>query len=54
LSSVRKDNSELIIESCAGCDKPVDEKYSRFCSERCANLDLAAWLNGVYRIPADD
>ncbi|MGK7651934.1 DNA gyrase inhibitor YacG [Roseovarius sp. B08] len=28
------------------------KKYRPFCSERCANRDLGAWLRGDYAIPS--
>nr|WP_244593327.1 DNA gyrase inhibitor YacG [Rhodoblastus acidophilus] len=39
------------------CSKPVDPKYTPFCSKRCADVDLHRWLNNSYSIagaPADD
>ena len=36
---------------CAVCGKPQDEKFHPFCSKRCADLDLARWLNEGYAIP---
>ncbi|SNB82383.1 Endogenous inhibitor of DNA gyrase, YacG/DUF329 family [Rhodoblastus acidophilus] len=42
---------------CAICSKPVDPKYTPFCSKRCADVDLHRWLNNSYSIagaPADD
>lgn len=37
---------------CPTCGKPRDQKFKPFCSKRCADLDLARWLNGTYAIPA--
>jgi endogenous inhibitor of DNA gyrase (YacG/DUF329 family) len=37
--------------SCPICGKPRDAKMRPFCSKRCADLDLARWLNGEYAIP---
>jgi endogenous inhibitor of DNA gyrase (YacG/DUF329 family) len=37
--------------SCAICGKPVEKAYKPFCSRRCADVDLARWLNGSYAIP---
>lgn len=37
--------------SCPICHKPSDPKYRPFCSRRCADVDLARWLNGSYVIP---
>ncbi|KCV82099.1 hypothetical protein ATO10_09638 [Actibacterium atlanticum] len=40
--------------SCPICQKDPVAKYRPFCSSRCADLDLAKWLNGSYSTPADD
>lgn len=40
--------------SCPICGKEAVAKYRPFCSGRCADLDLAKWLNGSYSTPADD
>ena len=37
--------------TCPVCGKPADPKYRPFCSRRCADVDLARWLNESYRIP---
>lgn len=40
--------------ACPKCGKPsVDTAYP-FCSKRCADLDLGAWLNGSYAIAASE
>ncbi|RWR32549.1 DNA gyrase inhibitor YacG [Sinirhodobacter populi] len=39
--------------SCPICHKETDPKYRPFCSKRCADIDLAKWLNGSYVIPGD-
>ncbi len=39
---------------CPTCGKPATDKYHPFCSDRCAILDLGHWLDGAYRIPADE
>lgn len=36
---------------CPICGKPEREKHKPFCSRRCADVDLAHWLGGRYRIP---
>ncbi|MCL4108730.1 UNVERIFIED_CONTAM: hypothetical protein GTU68_049071 [Idotea baltica] len=36
------------------CSKAAHAKYRPFCSKRCADLDLAKWLDGRYAIPATD
>lgn len=40
--------------SCPICERPVVADYRPFCSRRCADLDLAKWLNGSYAVPSDD
>ncbi|QUS35180.1 DNA gyrase inhibitor YacG [Falsirhodobacter algicola] len=39
---------------CAICGKPVDPAYRPFCSRRCADVDLARWLNGSYAVPTQE
>jgi len=39
---------------CPLCGKPAAEKFSPFCSKRCADLDLGKWLKGDYRVPTDE
>jgi hypothetical protein len=37
---------------CVGCrQRPIEEAWRPFCSERCKLQDLARWLDGVYRVP---
>jgi endogenous inhibitor of DNA gyrase (YacG/DUF329 family) len=39
---------------CVFCRKnPVEVAWRPFCSERCKLLDLARWVDGAYRIPAE-
>ena len=38
--------------SCPICKKDPVPQYRPFCSKRCADVDLAKWLNGSYAIPA--
>ena len=40
--------------NCPICDKKTDPKYRPFCSKRCADVDLAKWLNGSYAIPGSE
>lgn len=37
--------------SCPICGRPRLPAMRPFCSKRCADLDLAKWLNGEYAIP---
>lgn len=40
--------------SCPICSKAAVAAYVPFCSRRCADVDLAKWLNGSYAVPSDD
>jgi endogenous inhibitor of DNA gyrase (YacG/DUF329 family) len=42
------------MPACAICGRPRVEKYTPFCSKRCADVDLYRWLNGKYAIPASE
>ncbi|MGG5812326.1 DNA gyrase inhibitor YacG [Falsiroseomonas sp. CW058] len=37
---------------CPICAKPLEQAGRRFCSDRCAQVDLGRWLKGDYAIPA--
>ncbi len=37
---------------CPICGAPSTHQHRPFCSRRCADVDLARWLNGRYAIPA--
>ncbi|MFO7528165.1 MAG: DNA gyrase inhibitor YacG [Marinobacter sp.] len=43
---------------CPTCKQSVewseDNRYRPFCSERCKLIDLGAWANEEYRVPAED
>jgi uncharacterized protein len=39
--------------TCPTCGKPAIPAYHPFCSRRCADVDLARWLNESYRVPAE-
>jgi endogenous inhibitor of DNA gyrase (YacG/DUF329 family) len=38
--------------TCTICTRPVTEKFTPFCSKRCADIDLGRWFSETYRIPA--
>ncbi len=40
------------MSACPICGKPAQADTRPFCSKRCADVDLARWLNGSYAIPA--
>lgn len=42
------------VRHCPVCKKPAEERFRPFCSKRCADVDLARWLNGAYAIPAEE
>ncbi len=39
---------------CPICGEPTSANFRPFCSRRCADVDLARWLNGAYAIPVAD
>ena len=44
------------VVNCPICGKPVEWRpesvYRPFCSARCKQIDLGAWANEEYRVPA--
>jgi endogenous inhibitor of DNA gyrase (YacG/DUF329 family) len=40
--------------NCPVCEKETVAAYKPFCSKRCADVDLAKWLNGSYALPSSD
>ncbi len=40
--------------SCPICERDTAPEYRPFCSRRCADVDLAKWLNGAYAVPSTD
>ena len=47
-------DSKIKAGKCPICGKTGVKKYRPFCSRRCADLDLAKWLNGNYTVPTDE
>ena len=39
--------------TCPICARPSVESFRPFCSARCADVDLARWFSGAYRVPAE-
>ena len=37
--------------SCPICGEVTIHTFRPFCSKRCADIDLAKWLNGSYALP---
>ncbi|WP_299076757.1 DNA gyrase inhibitor YacG [uncultured Ruegeria sp.] len=38
--------------SCPICSEDTVTQFRPFCSKRCADIDLAKWLNGSYAVPS--
>ncbi len=38
--------------SCPICGEETVRPFRPFCSKRCADIDLAKWLNDSYAVPA--
>ena len=43
-----------MASSCPICKKPTVYEYRPFCSKRCADIDLARWFRGDYKIPGEE
>jgi len=41
----------MLKAECPICRKPPQDRFRPFCSKRCADIDLGAWLKGGYAIP---
>lgn len=39
---------------CPICKKLTVQEFRPFCSKRCADIDLARWLRGDYRIESEE
>ncbi|MBY0500955.1 MAG: DNA gyrase inhibitor YacG [Alphaproteobacteria bacterium] len=39
---------------CPLCKKPTVYEFRPFCSKRCADIDLARWFRGDYRIEGNE
>jgi uncharacterized protein len=42
---------KLKTRKCPVCARAAAENFKPFCSQRCADADLARWLKGAYAIP---
>lgn len=40
--------------SCPICEKATLQDYRPFCSKRCADVDLAKWMNESYALASND
>ena len=39
---------------CPICRRPAEPEHRPFCSRHCADVDLARWVGGTYRIEGED
>ena len=39
--------------NCPICGKETLHAFRPFCSKRCADIDLAKWMNGSYAVPSE-
>lgn len=46
--------AEKKAPKCPQCGKPTVAAFRPFCSKRCADVDLGAWLRGDYALPTDE
>ena len=44
----------VVARPCVFCRRqPAQPPWEPFCSERCKLQDLAKWIDGAYRVPAE-
>ena len=44
----------VAVRLCVFCRRqPAQPPWQPFCSERCKVQDLAKWIDGAYRVPAE-
>lgn len=44
----------ILKTRCPVCRKPALLKFRPFCSKRCADIDLAKWFGGEYRVETEE
>ncbi len=52
-ASEPKERTRRAGRGCPICGAPPAGRFRPFCSARCADIDLARWLNESYRVPGD-
>ena len=45
---------QAMLKNCTVCRRPATQKFTPFCSSRCANVDLGRWLGESYRIESKE
>ena len=53
-TSARPAGVRVSAPKCVGCRQPVKARYRPFCSQRCMDADLGAWLAGNYRVASEE
>jgi len=41
-------------KKCPVCGRAPEARFQPFCSKHCADVDLARWLGGGYKIPTNE
>jgi endogenous inhibitor of DNA gyrase (YacG/DUF329 family) len=44
----------FMMSKCPQCSKKAISEFKPFCSKRCADADLAAWITEKYRVATND
>ena len=44
----------FIMSKCPQCSKKAISEFKPFCSKRCADADLTAWITEKYRVASND
>ena len=39
---------------CPICKRPAEAEHRPFCSRHCADVDLARWFGGAYKVETDE
>lgn len=52
-ASERREFARKAARGCPICGATPSRRHEPFCSARCADIDLARWLNESYRVPGD-
>ncbi len=53
-SETKPSGVRVSAAKCVRCSQPVQARYRPFCSQRCMDADLGAWLGGGYRVETDE
>ncbi len=50
----RLEKVRVSAAKCVRCGQPVQARFRPFCSQRCQEADLGAWVTESYRVETDD